>query len=218
MKQIISDFYGFISYAINNEHYINILSIVVVAFTSYQVAKYNSSKPEKIRIKQMQLSKVYLPLFRLFSDLPSTLSKEQALTLCKKMINILDCNYELVFPQLHRLVARLKKEIISNTDYSKTISIIRHQICIDYELLKKSLGYPSESLLNIFARMTFSQKLNVLSVYFQIIILFAPIIPIYIAVLYSQNKPALPLITASVLVLLLFVFLMLRRIIKHLDD
>ncbi len=218
MRQLISDFCTSLLSIINNESYVNIISMIVVALSSYKIAKFSASKPQKIQIKQLQLSKVYLPLFRLFSDIPDNPSKKQVLALHKKTANILDSNYELVFPQLHRLIARFKKEILLSKDYSKTISTIRHQVNTDYELLKKSLGYPSESILSIFARMTFSQKLNVVKIWLQGIILFVPMILICISVLFSQSIFAFILLAVFILLLLLFTFIVLAHITKHMDD
>ncbi|MDE6906070.1 MAG: hypothetical protein K2P76_14255 [Lachnospiraceae bacterium] len=132
MKQIFTNFYQFLLNIVSNENYVNVLSIIAVSFTSYQIAKFSASKPEKIHVKQLQLSNVYLPLFRIYSELPKNISKKQALSIYKKTSNILNCYYELAFPQLHRLIIRLKKDILSNQNYNKTINIIKHQIFTDY--------------------------------------------------------------------------------------
>lgn len=142
----------------NNENYINITSIIIVAFTTYRVTKYTTLKPERMKIKQAQLENVYLPLFLLLNEMPTNVAKSQALTYSKKISNILEKHYLLAFPQLHQLSRSLKKEIIADKNYGKTLRIIKHQVEIDYELLKKTLGYPSENFPDLFLRMTFKQK------------------------------------------------------------
>ena len=124
MKHLFTNFYQLLLSIVSNENYVNVLSIIAVSFTSYQVAKFSASKPEKIRVKQLQLANVYLPLYRIYSELPKNISKKQALNIYKKTSNILNCFYELAFPQLHRLTKRLKKDILTNQNYNKTINII----------------------------------------------------------------------------------------------
>lgn len=136
----------------NNANYINFLGTIIVAFTSYKVASYNASKPNKIKVKQLQLSNVYLPLFRLLENAPDNLSLQKAIYIHKKITNILDANYELAFPQLHQLNKSF------GSDYQKYFHRIKHIVATDYELLKKALGYPSENFVTIFIRMTFKQK------------------------------------------------------------
>lgn len=218
MKEIFTEIYKFILHIIENENYVNILSIIVVSFSSYQVAKFNASKPEKIRVKQMQLSNVYLPLFRLYADIPKNLSKIQALQIHKKTANILNSNYELAFPQLHRLTKRLKKEILSDKDFNKTIGIIKHQVSTDYELLKKSLGYPSENLVGIIIRMTFSQKIEAVKIWFNILILYAPMVILYLAAQNDHNMIGMILGAAFLVFTLIFSIFAIICIIKHMDD
>ena len=152
----------FLTALINNENYVNAISIFVVAFTSYQVAKYNALKPNKLKIKQQQLEKVYLPLIRISLDLPKTLSPKQALEIQQKIDKILDEHYELAYPQLHQLNDELVKSIHSSKGYCEILNDIFHQVSIDYELLKKQLGYPSENMFNLFIRMTKRKKVEFL--------------------------------------------------------
>ena len=147
----------------SNENYINIIGIIVVAITTYRVTKYSVLNPYRLKIKQQQLEYVYLPLFRLFSDMPQDISKTSALSFYEKISNILDKHYVLAFPQLHRLTLALKTDILKDLDYIKTIYSLKHQVDIDYELLKKSLGYPSENFYSLFVRMTPKQKYLCLS-------------------------------------------------------
>ena len=81
-------------------------------------------------------------------------SRLDAFAYNKKIGNILDRHYVLAFPQLHRLNRTLKEQLVADLDYTETLQTIRHQVVIDYELLKKALGYPSESFRDLFIRMT----------------------------------------------------------------
>lgn len=127
MTNVIQNLKQLILGLINNENYINYISIIVVALTTYQVTKYNASKPNKLKVKQLQLENIYLPLFRLFENIPSDISKADAIFLIlKKITNILDNNYILAFPQLHKLNLILKQNILSNENYSETLRIMKH--------------------------------------------------------------------------------------------
>lgn len=180
----MSDFFknltDLLSKFFNNENYISILGIFIAAFTTYRVTKYSALKPYRQNIKQSQLENVYLPLFRLLDKMPSDINKYSAITYNKKISHILDKNYLLSFPQLHRLNDTLKCEILTDKDYEKTLRIIRHQVCVDYELLKKSLGYPSENFFEIFSRMTKKQKLTCIFPWIDAFWLFIPALVSYV--------------------------------------
>ena len=141
MKQLLFAIYNFILQVLNNENYISVISMMVVAVTSYRIARYNASKPEKIKIKQLQFSNVYLPLFRVLSDLSYDLTLDEASELYEKISIILDKHYELVFPQLHELNKKLETAILVKRNYQKTLISIKHQVDIDYELLKSKHIY-----------------------------------------------------------------------------
>lgn len=161
---------------VNNENYINLIGILVTAFITYRVAKYTTCKPERLSIKRAQLDNVYLPLFRLLERMPQSVSRLDALTYSKKIANILDKHYVLAFPQLHRLSYTLKRQLAANLNYTETLQSIRHQVVIDYELLKKTLGYPSESSHDLFIRMTPKQKLLYLWPWIDACWLFVPLL------------------------------------------
>lgn len=160
MKDILKYMKKFFMSFINNENYIDLISIIVVAITTYYVTKYTILKPNRLSIKKSQLDNVYLPLHLLFKNMPRSISKSDALVYSKKTSNILDKHYILAFPQLHGLNQSLKESIINNSGYEETLGIIKHQVDIDFELLKKTLGYPSENFFVTFKRMTLKQKIN----------------------------------------------------------
>lgn len=206
----------FLASALNNENYINIASILVVAFTSYQVAKYNASKPNKLRVKQLQLEHVYLPLYRILVNLPKDLNKRTAIEIHKKIDNILNSHYELAFPQLHQLNAQLKESLLNNGDYHKVLHIIFHQVSVDYELLKKSLGYPSENSFNLFIRMTKKQKYSFIISWINILWIFIPIFYVYPVCL---KFPTYGIFISLALYFLLAIFMLkINNHIKRLPD
>ena len=49
----------------HNANYINLFGTIIAAFISYKTARYTASRPNKIKVKQLQLSNVYLPLFQI---------------------------------------------------------------------------------------------------------------------------------------------------------
>ena len=158
---------------LNNDVYLNLIGVIFTAVLSYNAAKYSACKPNKIKIRQQQFDNVYLPLFRLLQNIPEVPTKLQALVLQKKISIILDQNYALAFPQLHSLNNEFQNCLLHDENFAKILKSIKHQIYVDYELLKKQLGYPSENFFKIFVRMTFKQKaqfiiswINVLSIVF----------------------------------------------------
>jgi hypothetical protein len=183
MFEYLKDLFKTLIDFINNENYVNFIGMIVVSVSSYQIAKYNASRPNRLKIKQLQLSNVYLPLYRIFDNLPSSPSPRQTIDALNKITNVLDKNYELVFPQFHSLNKTLRSDLIKNDDYQKVLKIMRHQVNTDYELLKKSLGYPSENFYDIFIRMTFKQKATFIVSWFNLLCI--TILPLLFAMLLS---------------------------------
>ena len=178
-----------ISTFLGNTNYINFFSILVVALTSYQVAKYNASKPNKLKVKQAQLEFVYLPLYRISIKNTQNLSLGQAIEVHKKIAIILDEHYVLAYPQLHTLNTELEKALYFETGYNELLKKIFHQVSVDYELLKKALGYPSENIFSIFIRMTNKQKLEYALAYLNVLWF----IVFFISIIYDLQNNASPL-------------------------
>jgi len=105
MSEIFDALKNLILKLINNENYISLIGIIVVAFTTYRVTKYTTTKPNRLAIKQFQLEKVYLPLYKMFNTVKIPSNIEKAKICLEKMSMILDENYILVFPQLHSPLA-----------------------------------------------------------------------------------------------------------------
>lgn len=188
MLIIFNSLKNFLLTITHNANYINLFGTVIAAFISYKAARYTASRPNKIKVKQLQLSNVYLPLFRMFESVSDDLTLQKAIYLHKKTTNILDANYELAFPQLHQLNKSFGSAILENSNYQMYFHRIKHMVATDYELLKKALGYPSENFVTIFIRMTFKQKLISIISWINVIWAFSPMI--YLVVFFS-NTPKL---------------------------
>ena len=160
---------------LNNENYSSFAGMIITAYSSYLIAKFTAYWPNRLKVKQMQLDFVYLPLYRLFDNLPSTIDKKQALDMYEKINSILDKHYELAFPQLHSFNSQLKESILTGNDYNEILHSIFHQVSVEYELLKKSLGYPSENSINIFIRMTKKQKCESIMAIINVLWITSPI-------------------------------------------
>lgn len=159
MIDILNAFGNLIFSFFSNSNYVQVLGFLISLITSYQIAKHNTFKPRQLEIKEKQLNKIYLPLYRLLENIETNISVENSLYYFKKIEKTLNQNYLLAFPQLHVLTKKLKYEVSARKDVSQTLYSIKRQVEIDYELLKRALGYPSDNFYTIFKRMTPKQKL-----------------------------------------------------------
>lgn len=164
---------------LNGENYINLFSIIVVAVTTYCVTKYNVLKPNKLKIKERQLDNIYLPLYTLFFEMPDKFSLDDAIKYYNELSEVLKNNYLLAFPGLHDLKKALGNAIQNEGNYIQILKRIKHQVDIDYELLKKALGYPSQNWYEIFIRMTFKQKVESVLAWVNVLFIFIPVVLIY---------------------------------------
>ncbi|WP_346930241.1 hypothetical protein [Clostridium sp.] len=163
-----------ISSITNFDNVFKFLSILITALTTYFVTKYSTNRPRKLEIKQRQLTHVYLPIHKLIKFQAShNMDKETALLCGTKIKEILSDNYELAFPQLHDLNDSFLTAIKLDYDYQAIFNKISYQVNLDYILLKKALGYPSESNLGIFKRMKRKDKLKSILGWIIIIYIFS---------------------------------------------
>lgn len=139
---------------------LKLLSLFITMISTYFVTKYTSNNPRKREIKQKQLENVYLPIYKLIRhDIEKNITKNTAIKYAIKINSILLNNFELVFPQLHILNDQFLLSIKSDDDYQTIFNKISYQINLDYFLLMKSLGYPSQNSFTIFLRMNRKDKL-----------------------------------------------------------
>lgn len=61
---------------------------------------------------------------------------------------------------MHKLNDELKTALNLNKGYVQISNTLFHQVSVDYELLKKALGYPSENIFSVFIRMTNEQRFD----------------------------------------------------------
>lgn len=150
-----------VNFVIKSDDILKIISILITAFTTYFVTKYTTNRPRAFEIKQLQLKNVYLPIYKLIRfDLNKEISKSTALEYATKIKPILMDNFELAFPQLHTLNDLFMDAIRDDEDYQEIFYKICYQVNLDYVILKKYLGYPSESSFSIFKRMNKKDKLK----------------------------------------------------------
>lgn len=166
VNEIVNQYFTF-------QNLIAILKFGMPIVATFVAGRYTSNNPRKREINQKQLERVYLPLYKILCTRSITsLPKESVLKIAKRMNNILYKNYELAFPQLHQLSNTLLKLLIENKDYLPTLEKIIYQVSLDYEILKKKLGYPHIGFLSIFKRMTTIDKINTLIGYAILIYIF----------------------------------------------
>lgn len=88
------------------------------------------------------------------------MSKDEVIHYAFRVKSITQRHYEFVFPQLHILIDDLINQLKSGKEYQPTLNKITYQVSLDYEILKKSLGYPSQSAYKIFKRKTMKEKIR----------------------------------------------------------
>lgn len=194
MSIISSNFYVNIS----SEDIIKIFSVLITVISTYLVAKYNSNTPRILEIKQKQLDKIYLPIYKLLlPNIGYNISKETALHLATNIQSILFDNYEFAYPTLHLLIKKFTFDINSNNNYQETFNKICYQVSIDYDLLKKSLGYPSENIFGVFRRMNVQDKFSEILGWINMVFLLNPIILLLLSVIPFINRNFLKLLIAN---------------------
>ena len=203
-----------------NESYINFICTIFTAVLSYKTAKFTSTRPNKLKIKQEQFDKVYLPLYRLLEHLPSVLPRADANKLQIQIAQILEDGYEFAFPQLHILNQEFKERIVSNDlSYLTPLSSIQHQVNLDYALLRKQLGYPSESIFKIFIRMTLKQKIQYVFSWINVFAIFSPALYLPVQFKTFQSAPWIAAILIFVeIAITLFLIIKVNQFINDLPD
>lgn len=197
---------------ISGEDIIKIFSVLITVISTYFIAKYNSNTPRRLQIKQKQLDTVYLPIYKLLlPNIGSDIPKEMALHIATNIQNILWDNYEFAYPTLHLLLKKFTFDIDSNNNYQETFNKICYQVGIDYDLLKKSLGYPSENLFGIFKRMTIQDKFTEILGWINMFFLFCPLILIPLSVIPFVNQNFLKLLTANYSFFLLLIIIQIHK-------
>ncbi len=159
------------SYA-NIESVISFIKFALPLFVTFMLGRYTTNHPRIRGINQRQLEHVYLPLYKLFkkSSLQIEYDRKEVLRVAKELNNILSDNYELAFPGLHDLNDELIAGLALGHTCRNTLSKIMYQVDLDYEILKKKLGYPHTSSYALFKRMTPHDKYKYISGHFGVFI------------------------------------------------
>ncbi len=166
LKFFIDNYFSFTSM-------VDIVKFLLPILTTYFLTKYSVSNPKKREINQHQFTNVYLPLYKLFCCTnKKKFTYEEAKRCSVRLHNILQKNYELAFPQLHSLSENLTSAINNKKGYEALIIEISYQISLDYEILKKKLGYPHLNQWELFKRLTFIDKIKAITGYITIIYIF----------------------------------------------
>lgn len=206
---------------ISNDTLLKIITVIFTTVTTYLVAKYNSNTPRNLDIKQQQLDRVYLPIYKILSeklgyDIDTHIDRDTAKNYAIKIKPILWNNYELVYPNLHKLFKFFWMAVNSTSDdYEKLYNEFCSEIKIDYNLLKKSLGYPCESYLGLFFRMDMESKFIEILGWINVILLFGPFILIFFIGIPIMSKYIIKIIIVDYTIAFLFLLWQRPKIHRH---
>ena len=140
-------------YPISFESLIIWVKLILSTAISYVMGRYASNNPRHKAINQEQLEKVYLPLYKLlFVQDISKLDCQSLIKLSNRMQIILRKHYELVFPQLHQLTEDFHQALLLKQNHQEILRQIKYQVYVDYESLKRKLGYPHINAFELFRR------------------------------------------------------------------
>lgn len=131
---------------------LELFKIIIPVIATLTVTRYSLISPRRTDIMKKQFKQVYLPLYRLIQqyELYNNPSKKQVLRFNRKMLEILDENYEYADSRLHSMSKSFVSLLNCDKDYNQLLqNIIRH-IEYDYEWLRRHLGYPSKNLFQLF--------------------------------------------------------------------
>ncbi|MBS6504409.1 MAG: hypothetical protein KH415_22865 [Clostridium sp.] len=199
---------------INSEALLKLTTILLTFLSTYFVAKYNLNNPRKLKIKQLQFDNVYLPLYKLiYKDINQSISKELAVKYSIRIKTILHKNFELAFPQLNVLTDKFIDAIKNNKDYQSLFNKICYQVSVEYSLLTKSLGYPSENSYALFKRMILKDKLKNILEWGSLIYVFSS--PFLFVVIWGTSNLYFFIVVFS---LSIFVLIKLQNLINKMPD
>jgi len=119
-------------------------------------------KPRLFVIREKQFNQVYLPLFLMTEQYTSRGPKRDIPLYLRKVEKLLFKNYQYVYPKTRRLFNRLKLEYKKENPNIMRLITFEQQVLFDYEKLKRELGYPTNSFLDMFKRLNFIDKISIL--------------------------------------------------------
>lgn len=135
------------------------IKVLLPCIATYFVTRYTLSKPRKYEIKEKQFSLVYLPLYQLTKQLMKPeLRNENKDIYLRKLHRIIHKNYQYVFPKTLKLLNEMEIELAKPNPNTYHISNFEIQLESDYEKLKHELGYPTNSIVDFFKRLSWFNK------------------------------------------------------------
>lgn len=166
--------------------YIFITILIILIYFLQMWIKSIFNKKDRDRINKLydeSIDKVYIPLIKIFSkyaykNINEYLLKYYILSKEEQIKNILSNSYTFLSPGLDEKLNNLLN-MTNKKGYKTLYDKTYYQILIDYESIKKHLGYPSMNSLNSFLRKPFKIKLNLLINFFQ------KLLTIFIVFLFS---------------------------------
>ena len=138
--------------------------ILIPSLLTLLVTKYTLCKPQKQEIQRKQFECVYLPLYLLTQQ-------------------YLGSNYSVtnlpIYPKTIKLFAKLKSAYNSASFNKYHLANFQCQVESDYEKLKRTLGYPTNSFFDFFRRLSFFNKIIYIAIF-----LFAIMTLYFVGTLY----------------------------------
>lgn len=189
--------------------------IIIPAFLAYLATKYSLMKPRKYEIKEKQFNLVYLPLYLLAQQyLLRTEDKMHAniATFINKVDKLIYKNYPYVHPKTLKLFKELKLESSKSTMNRYFIMNFYCQIETDYNLLKKELGYPCDSIINIIKRSNRLDRILFFSYLFTGLIFIFSTANFFLSLFKGQLVDQFfSLLTSAICALLLYIIYYMRK-------
>lgn len=127
------------------------IKIISSFLFAYFFASYNFKNPKKTEIEENQFNLVYLPMYLLTKQyIPNPFDSDEhmKITYFKKINKLIYNNYQYVYPKTIKLLKNFNEE---NTIHN--LNIFVYQIETDYNVLKRKLGYPTDSIICLSRRL-----------------------------------------------------------------
>lgn len=158
---------------------IEMSTVLITIIGTYLVAKYQIINPNKTSIRQQQLEKVYLPLYKLImKPIAYSVHKHSSIKtkdILEKTSVIIDENFLFIYPDLLNAYFKLLDKFDNAENTDDAYDSFCNMIIYDYEKLKRYLGYPSGSYKDFFFRIDTASKLKEILSWISIPLIFSPV-------------------------------------------
>ncbi len=188
--------------------------ILIPSIITYIVTRYSLLRPKKYEIKNKQFNLVYLPLYLLTIQYLSTKEGIKNIDVYfRKVDKIIYKNYQYVFPKTITLFNTLKSSWQKKNRNYYHLTAFQSQISSDYEKLKRELGYPSNSVIDYFRRLSSLDK--AFYIIYGLVLLLAIIFGFNLYTSIVQNRWIDSIISCISLLILIFFIYIIRYPSKH---